>query len=142
MNWNIFKWFRERNNYVIADPNDNCITISKSLCKKMRLLDYEGDNINVLTFKVPGEDVYAFTINPDLEEDVTCLSMMMYDTKSHTIGFESRCPTVNRIFYDYGLPIEKPIKLTISVHKADVNGMVYYVIEKPHEKCIGTDSEA
>lgn len=131
MNWNLLKWWRSTKNYVVADPRDNCLSLSKHLYEGMRLLDY--DDIRVLTFRT-ADGGYGFCINPEQYKDVrtedSVFVPMMFDTKGKTVGFESRCPTLNRVFYDWGLPIDRPCKLSVTKTTL-VGGQVVYMIERP-----------
>ena len=113
-------WYRRRRFFVIADPTDNSITLSKSLFRHMDVMDMDVAKIYV--FRVGTK--YAFTINPDLGGVETQLADIQYNAKHKTIGFECLVPTVNRIFYDYDLPHDKRVKLTVRVRKA--GKLVYY----------------
>lgn len=131
--FNLLEWFRQLRMFVIADPRDNSITFSKALYKKLRLLDYEKDP-KAYVFYLPSEDKYAFCINPELGRDDAPLAEIQYNTKYSTIGFECLVPTVQKIFYDYGLLHDRPCKLTVTEHvieKEDCN-LNYYVIEWPY----------
>jgi hypothetical protein len=70
-------------------------------------------------------------LNPSLDQP-THLADVQYNSKHRCIGFECLVPTVNRIFYDYGLPADSRAKL--SVKTQTTHGMEYYVIRRPHEK--------
>lgn len=113
--------------YVIADCHDNSITLSKALFKYMNV--YKQDEAKVYVTKV--EDYYAFVINPPIEQP-TQLADIQYNAKYKTIGFESLCPTVNRIVYDYGLPANTRIKLSIKILHTKENNITYYLICKPN----------
>lgn len=115
-----------RSCYVIADANDNSITFSKGLFDRAGIA--EMDKAKVLCFYVPDMEAYAFMFNPELEQE-TQLADIMYNSKYKCVGFESLVPTVNRIFYDYGLPSDIRVKLSIIGHRK--NGMRYYEICKP-----------
>lgn len=131
MNWNPFKRWKAMKDYVVADPSDNCLTLSKHLYESMRLLDY--DDIRVLTFRTP-DGGYGFCINPEQYRDVrtedSVFVPMMFDTKGKTVGFESRCPTLNRVFYDWGLPIDRPVKLSVETVETK-SGQTVYMIKRP-----------
>ncbi len=117
--------------YIIADPNDNSITFSKQLVERMGLMDIGMAKAFVFIISKAG-GCYGLTINPDLS-DSDHLPDIMYNSKYKCIGFESLCPTVNRIFYDYGLPFDTKCKLAVrEVHLA--TGLVYYQICKPYGK--------
>lgn len=128
-------WLQSRRCYVIADPKDNSITLSKRLFAHIRR-NADGDGMaKVFVFFVPDEDRYAFMVNPNIEHE-TQMCEIQYNAKYKCIGFETLCPTVGRIFYDYGLSADKQKRLPISVRKT-VNNETYYQIRKPYEKCLG-----
>lgn len=124
-------WFRRRSFFVICDPSDNSITFSKALFKHLKVMD--GDTAKMYVFRVGGD--YAFAINPDLGGAETQLADIQYNAKHKTIGFECLVPTVNRIVYDYGLPHDRKVKLSV---KAGRSGDIkYYKICRPHDKHLG-----
>lgn len=110
----VWRWYRHRSLYVIADPADNSVTLSRALFEHMDVMNQE--QAKVFMFSVgdgsAGTGIYAFTLNPDIEQP-TCLADIQYNSKHHSIGFEALVPTVNRIFYDYGLPYDRPVKLSV-----------------------------
>ena len=109
--------------YVIADGNDNSITLSEKLFKSIcDDGDQEGD---VIMSTVGGN--YSFMMNPDLDE-LTRLSKIQYNGKHKTIGFE--CSAVNNMFHSYGISAEVVVKLSVT-KKFTVPGKPYYIIEKP-----------
>ena len=134
----ILDWFLYRNLYVIADASDNSITLSRSLFRHMGGLDL--DKAKVFVFKIPtagrrpqGSDdrpIYAFVVNPGFEQETT-LADIQYNEKYKSIGFETLNPTVNRIFYDYGMPAMIKVKLSVKVRKAV--DITYYQICPPHD---------
>lgn len=137
----VWRWYRHRSLYVIADPADNSVTLSRALFEHMDVMNQE--QAKVFMFSVgdgsAGTGIYAFTLNPDIEQP-TCLADIQYNSKHHSIGFESLCPTVNRIFYDYGLPYDKPVKLSVEMwitYREDPKDIAvpitYYKILRPHD---------
>ncbi len=124
--WRSLRFFRY---YVIADCNDNSITLSRKLYKHIELSSHCEDQAKVFVFHVPAFNSYAFIVNPELNQE-TQLADIQYNEKYKTIGFESLCPTVNRIFLEYGLPYEFKMKLTVTVRKL-ADGKVFYNIERP-----------
>lgn len=113
-------------NYVIADPKDNSITFSRSLYKHMEV-DIT-DKAKVSVFKENVAQCYAFSVNTGIKE--TQLADIQYNSKYKCIGFECLVPTVNRIFFDYGLPHDRRIKLSVRIRHSKI-GMTYYVIIPP-----------
>lgn len=110
---NILKKLRLAGMYAILDSSDNSVTVSKKLFRRMDVVG--KDKAAVYVFKV-GDD-YAFTVNPPLEN--TQLNEVQYNQKYKCIGFETLCPTVNRIFYDYGI---KAGKCKMTVIPEDIKG--------------------
>ena len=126
----IWPWYRHRALYVIADATDNSITLSKALFEHMDVMKL--DEVKVFVYRLGTDGLYAFSVNPPLNKP-SQLSDIQYNSKHKTIGFESLCPTVNRIFYDYGLPTDVVAKLSVEVNKT-TTGLTYYTILSPHEK--------
>ena len=135
---NIYNMLFHRSMYIIADPRDNSITLSRRLVRRMGVM--KAEQAKVFVFKTNDKyQRYAFTLNPQLTEP-TQLCDIQYNTKHRCIGFETLCPTVNKIFYDYRLPLAKAVKL--SVRSRTLRNITYYVIIPPYEKSIGKQSKA
>ena len=135
--------YQQRTMYVIADPADNSITFSRRLFKRMDVMKL--DVAKVMVFTVADKNLrssYAFCLNPPLDEP-TQLADIQYNSKHKTIGFESLVPTVNRIFYDYGLPFDRKVKLSVSVENTPLvpelcsHPVVYYIIHRPNDITTG-----
>lgn len=124
----IRQWFNNRAMYVIVDGADNSITLSKRLVRDMAVMDM-GVQPKVMVFRIPDLECYGFMVNPEVEQE-TQLSDVQYNDKHKTIGFESLCPTVNRILYDYRMPCAMS-KLSVKKHRTK-EGKVYYQICKPN----------
>lgn len=125
--------------YVIADCSDNSITFSRKLYRHIELSSHCEDAAKAFVFHIPAWGTYGFTVNPVLDRETvsdpsfhgeTQLADIQYNEKYKTIGFESLCPSVNRIFCDYGLPYDLKMKLTVTVHQLG-DGRVFYNIEPP-----------
>lgn len=116
--------------YVIADANDNSVTLSRLLFRRMGGMRLES--AKVFVFRLPQTGHYAFTINPAIDSP-TQLADIQYNAKYRCVGFECLVPTVNRIFYDYGICPNIRVKLDVCIETAP-NGMKYYIISKPHGK--------
>lgn len=133
----VWRWYRHRTLYVIADATDNSITFSRNLFDLLDVMEQEQAKVYV--FKLHSKPYYAFAINPPIEQE-TQLADIQYNTKHKCIGFESLCPTVNRIFYDYGLPNNIKAKLSIErgltyiESKSDIaKPFTYYLFLPPHD---------
>ena len=95
----------------------------------------QQEKAQVFVFRLVGKGDYAFTLNPNIEEP-TVLCDIQYNSKHRTIGFETLCPTVNRIFYDYGLPLHK-CKLSIDAILLSLGkGEAFYIYQilRPNDK--------
>lgn len=88
------------------------------------------DVARIYVFYVPDTKCYAFMLNPPLEEE-TQLADIQYNSKHKCVGFECLVPTVNRIFYDYGLPANVRCKLSVKIRKTG-SGLKYYQICRPY----------
>lgn len=129
MHSRLYNWLFAKALYVIADPADNSVTLSKRLFKRLHIFD--KDEAKVYVFRIPDEDVYAFTLNPPFHAQ-TQLCDIQYNAKHKCVGFETLVPTVNRIFYDYGLPHSHKCKLSIKERRT--HDITYYTICKPNGK--------
>ena len=123
-------WSFNRFAFIIADPCDNSITLSKRLFRHMKILRH--DTAKVFVFYIPKDKAYGFILNPHFQEE-TQLCDIQYNSKYKWVGFETLVPTVNRIFYDYGIKHKKKCKLSINVCELN-NGYIYYKICRPHGK--------
>ncbi|MCM1079101.1 MAG: hypothetical protein NC431_06260 [Firmicutes bacterium] len=128
----IIKWVKSMCYYVIADPADNSVTLSRKLFEHIRKNAKESDVARVFVFKIAGTSNYAFCVNPALEKP-TQMCDIQYNGKYRCIGFETLCPSVGCIFYNYGLPSDRRIKLSVLVQHAP-DGMIYYQLCKPDAK--------
>lgn len=124
--------FRSLRYYVIADPSDNSVTLSKHLFDHMQ--KGAKGNASVFVFRIPRHNMYGFMLNPEIKEP-TQLCQIQYNSKYRCVGFETLCPSVGRIFYEYGLPALRPVKLSVSIKKTK-QGDVYYQIDAPKPKQI------
>ena len=123
-------WLDNLQMYVIVDGADNSVTLSKRLVKDMGVMEMTTQP-KVMVFRVMGG--YGFMVDPEVEQE-TQLNDIQYNEKHKTIGFETLCPTVNRILYDYGLP-QGRYKLGIKRHRS--KGKVFYAISKPNGEHLG-----
>ncbi len=117
-------WLRCLFMYVIADATDNSITFSKRLFKDLDVMNLKA--ARVYTFFIPDTNCYGFMLNPEFEQE-TQLADIQYNSKKRCVGYECLVPTVNRIFFDYGLPANTRCKLSIKVCKT-IDGKKYYQI--------------
>lgn len=135
----ITNWWQSLRFYVIADPEDNSITLSKALFNHIKDNAQEGEEARVFVFKVGQSGSYGFMTNPNIEQ-LTQMCDIQYNDKYRCVGFETLCPSVGKIFYDYGLNATKRVKLSVSLHRTALNKQ-YYQFDKPNAKHIRKYSE-
>lgn len=128
----LIKSFKYLRYYVITDPADNSVTLSKALFRHIRNNAKEGDKACVFVFRV-GQH-YGFMVNPDIEQP-TQMCEIQYNSKYRCIGFETLCPSIGQIYYDYGLNATQRLKLSVTICRTKT-GRVYYQIERPSGKHI------
>lgn len=124
----IQNWYRSLRYFVIADPTDNSVTLSKKLFNHIRKSSDGQEKASVFLFRITDTDLFGFMVNPNIETP-TQYCDIQYNGKYKCIGFETLNPSVGRILYDYGLSALKSYKLSVSVK--DVKGKIYYQIDKP-----------
>ncbi|MBQ7462439.1 MAG: hypothetical protein IJS63_09345 [Bacteroidaceae bacterium] len=139
----VWRWYRHRSLFVILDPADNSVTLSRGLFDLMDVMNLEVAKVFVFHLcNAASEDlkrggaIYAFMLNPQFEQE-TQLADIQCNSKHRTIGFECLCPTVNRIFYDYGLSVNSRAKLSVepaTLPSDSPEGKSYYIILPPHAK--------
>jgi hypothetical protein len=130
----IKKWWRSLRYYIVADPYDNSVTLSKRLFQHIKNNAKEGDSACVFMFHIPDNDTFGFMVNPVIEQS-TQLCDIQYNDKYKCIGFETLCPSVGKIFYRYGLPFDRRVKISVSVRQ-NVSNLTYYQLDKPNAKHI------
>jgi len=126
----LYNWLFGHALYVIADAADNSVTLSRRLFKHMGVMKQEVAKVYV--FYIPSAGSYGFVLNPSLDQP-TQLCDIQYNSKYHCIGFQTLVPTVNRIFYDYGINHLGRCKLSVKICQT-VDGMTYYQICHNHGK--------
>ena len=131
----INKWRSLRYN-VIADPSDNSVTLSRHLFYHMKkCAESSGvDGASVFVFRIPQGGTFGFMLSPEISEP-TQLCQIQYNGKYRCIGFETLCPSVGRILFEYGLPALRPVKLSVSVRQTP-QGKTYYQFDYPSSKFI------
>lgn len=136
----LLSWGRSLRYFVIADPADNSITLSRRLFRHIKNSAQGSDAPKVFVFRIPENGSFGFMLNPDIDKP-TQLCDIQYNGKYRCIGFETLCPSVGLIFYEYGLPETGRVKLSVSVLKTP-DGKIYYQFDKPHAKHIRKYTEA
>ena len=122
-------WWQSLLYYVIADPADNSITLSKRLFLHIKNNARKSDVARVFVFRISGDNTFGFIINPVIEQ-TTQMCDIQYNNKNKSKGFETLCPSVGRILYEYGLSDNCRVKLSVSVQKTP-QGKTYYKFDKP-----------
>lgn len=125
----IKKWWQSIRYYVIADPADNSVTLSKALFVHIKNNAKEGEVARVFAFRVADMDTFGFAVNPDIDKP-TQMCDIQYNGRYKCIGFETLCPSVCRILYEYGLQDNHRVKMSVSVHKT-TQGRIYYQFDRP-----------
>ena len=128
------KWWMSLKYYVIADPNDNSITLSKALFNHLKSNASDRAIAQVFMFRIMDSREFGFMENPEISE-TTQMCDIQYNSKYRCIGFETLCPSVGQIFYDYDLDPFNPCKISVSVQKTE-QGKTFYKLDAPHEKHI------
>lgn len=128
------KWWQSLRYYVIADPADNSVTLSKVLFNHIKNEAFGSDEARVFVFKITDSGCFGFMTNPSIEQP-TQMCNIQYNGKYRCIGFETLCPSVGQILHTYGLNASQCVKLSVSVCRTG-QGKVYYQIERPHAKHI------
>ena len=121
------KWMLTKHKYfVIMDAKDNSVTLSKAVFKELGGENMKCDRVIVTRSQLG----YVFTNEHKMSDKDTVLCAIQLNQKHNCIGFETLCPTVNRIFYDYGLKPDISAKLSVEIHFA--GDMKYFLILNPN----------
>lgn len=93
--------------YVVLDDTDNSVTLSPHLAE---IVMADIVNENKIHMFSDGRE-YGFCVNhPDLVGKDTPFAPLQKNFQHNTIGFNATCPSVNRIYYDYGLECGKAVR--------------------------------
>lgn len=130
----LIKWWQSLRYYVIVDPADNSVTLSKHLFRNIKDNAGKQAATSVFVFSIPEHGTYGFMLDHGIEQP-TYLCDIQYNEKYKCIGFETLCPSVGTILYNYGLPAENRVKLSVSV-KRNVSGKIYYQFDRPNAKSV------
>lgn len=124
------RWFWSLRRFVILDPADNSVTLSRLLFADMRRRASEGA-AQVFVFRVPAEHSYGFMLGSPREEP-TQLCDIQYNDRFRCVGFETLCPSVGRMLYEWHLPPTTRCKLSVSLRRT-TDGRAYYLIVPPRK---------
>lgn len=120
-------WWQSRKCFVVIDPADNSVTLSEHLFAHLRKHAPSDDSTKVFMFKTSHQH-YGFMFAPTFEQE-TQLCDIQFNTKHRTVGFETLCPSVGAICYDYNLSADKPTRLRVKICYA--GDKMYYQFCKP-----------
>lgn len=124
-------WYR--NFYAILDGRVNSVTLGKCLYKHM--VRDERESTQICVFKAGDTKMYCFAFREDfkqLADASTVFTELQYNTEHEKIGFRTDQPSVNFIMSEYGLPIDKAVKLSVIPRKTG-NGQTFYEIQRPRQ---------
>ena len=107
----IIRWWNSRRYYVIADPSDSSLTLSRALFAHMRR-NAKGDGAKVLVFSIPESRTFGFMLNPDVDGR-TALAAIQYNARCRCVGFETLCPTVALMLWTYGVRAGAAARLSV-----------------------------
>lgn len=127
----IKQWLHPERMFVVLDPNDNSVTLSRALFRDMKERAHD-DKARVFVFRVPAHQSFGFMLNPDIDKK-TQYCDIQYSSKHKCVGFETLCPSVGRIYYDLHLPVSQVCKLNVQL-ATTANGSLYYLIIPPEWK--------
>lgn len=118
---------------VVIDPNDNSVTFDPPLVRALRILEQTQAFIHTFTVKRHGRTYFAFALNPPCINPEECFcSEVQIDDQTGDIGYESLCPTVSRICFDYCLPAQAKSRLSVKRLRSKGKGAFdYYIILPP-----------
>lgn len=129
----LYAWLWRREIYVTADPRDSSVTLSSKLFHLLDVMGSQEAEVRVFVFYVKETGNYAFAVNPAIEQE-TVMPTIQVNMKHMTIGFETLCPTVQKIFYDYCLPSDEERRLDVrrcTRRRNDGSRLVYYEMIRP-----------
>lgn len=125
--------WRYRHFFVILDPNDSSVTLSRELFRHIKKSAPDPDiQPRAFMFSELNSGIYGFAINPSFDQPVQ-MADIQYNSRHRCIGFETLNPTVAKIFFDYKINCyDAPCKLSVTVQSTP--NLTYYQIRPPHEK--------
>jgi hypothetical protein len=91
--------------------------------------DQTDNSAQVFVFAIPEERTYGFTTH--IPQEPTQLCTIQYNSRYHSVGFESLCPSVVKMYYDYLFSLNRRYKLYVKVrHTADGSTIFYQLIRR------------
>ena len=126
----IHDFFHRHEIYVEIDPRDNSVTMSRGFVSAAVVLHMEDDKVLVLCEKDDDKKfLFTFDVGADVNEDETQVGHVQYNSKFSSFGFETLCPSVNWMYYKWGIRDMKMRKLKVTRHV--IHGKDYWYIETP-----------
>lgn len=125
------KGLRYRSSYVVLDGRVSSVTLSKGLYK--HIMGKERTDMYLHVFLAKDSKQYCFAFREDFEQlktTKTVFAELQYNSKYKKIGFHTERPTVSGILSEYGLPIDKMVRLTVIPRKTG-NSETFYEIQRP-----------
>lgn len=127
----IRRWLWSLRRFVIIDPADNSVTLSRLLFRDMRRRAADAE-AKVFVFSIPAEHTFGFMLGAPADDTPTQLCDIQYNDRYHCIGFETLCPSVGRMLYEWHLPPTTRCKLSVSL-RFTPDGRAYYQIVPPRK---------
>ena len=81
-------WLLSLRHYVILDPADNSVTLSRLLFRDMQKRAAEGAAAQVFVFRVPDKHSFGFMVSPPIDEP-TQLCDIQYNDRYHCLLYTS-----------------------------------------------------
>lgn len=106
----LYDFFHRKECYIVVDPRDNSVTMSRGLCRKVKVDDLTNDKVWVGRNSRGG---YVIQFNCTLDEEQTQVAHLQYNSKYKSYGFETLTPSVNLMYYKWGLQDAAPRKLSV-----------------------------
>jgi hypothetical protein len=112
--------------HVILRASDDSVTFSAALLRTIRR--HTAKDLRVLTVSVKGTNDFAFIVAPkmnEVTEDVK-LPTIQYNAATKEYGYHCFNPSVNMMFYEWGLNVDAVVKCRVS--RKRVRGQWCYII--------------
>lgn len=100
--------------YVVLSATDDSVTFSPALLRAIR--KHTTNDLKVLTLGISGTKDYCFFVAPKMEEltDGLKLPTIQYDIRTKEYGYHCFSPTVNKMFYEWGLEPDTKVKCRVT----------------------------
>lgn len=123
--------FRFRGYFAVMDGRASSVTVSKALYGDMTRKERQDMHLHV--FRAKDSGLYCFAFREDFEHlrtAKTVFTELQYNTEHRKIGFRTDQPTVSGILSDYGMPVDRAVRLSVFPRRT-ANGEVFYEIQRP-----------